>query len=81
MSTSPDTRTRGARRVVPVHEVNAQIKGRVLGVFDRAFWFNPLLRAALIIAATILFGIAVTTPLEVWQQALFSIIMFAAALV
>lgn len=74
-------KARGNRRVVNVREVDARLKSRVLGVFDMGFWFNPIVRAILIIGATVLFGIAVTTPLDVWQQALFSVVMFASALV
>ncbi len=79
---TPQTReSRGNRRVVTQREVNVEIKSRVLGVFDQGFWFNPFVRAVLFIGAAILFGIAVTTPLDVWQQAVFSVVMFVAALV
>lgn len=79
---TPDTRpSRGNRRVVRQREVNVEIKSRVLGVFDKDFWYHPLVRALLYIGAAILFGIAVTTPLEFWQQAVFAIIMFVSALI
>lgn len=78
---TPETRvSRGKRRVVTQREVNRQLKSRVLGVFDQEFWYHPLVRTVLYICAALLFAIAVTTPLDLWQQAVFSVIMFVAAL-
>lgn len=68
------------RIVRKLHEVNPELKGRVLGVFDLYFWFNPVVRAVMVIAGAILFAIAVTTPLELHQQIIFAVLTFIAAL-